>query len=103
MAGQGTKAAGAAWAACASSAECAFGMECDPATSQCRELPALGMACDSACGGDAFCSFDSTMTMGMCVAPLPDSSPCDGYNQCASFYCEQGPIFDSCKAPYVCF
>jgi len=90
-------------APCAASTECSFGMECDAATNLCRELPTLGMPCDSACGGDAFCAFDSTLTMGTCVAPLPNTSPCDGYNQCASFYCEQGPIFDSCKDPYVCF
>jgi hypothetical protein len=87
---------------CLASSECASAMECDATTHLCREFPALGMPCDNVCGGDAFCAFD-TPTSGTCVAPLPNSSPCDGYNQCASFYCEQGPIFDSCKDPYTCF
>lgn len=88
---------------CPMGTECAFGIECEAATQRCREFPTLGMPCDSACGGDSFCSFEGTSTMGTCVAPFANSSPCDGYNQCASFYCEQGPIFDSCKDPYVCF
>jgi hypothetical protein len=88
---------------CPASIECSSGLECELATHLCRELPTLGMPCDSTCGGDSFCSFDSSGVMGTCVAPLANMSPCDGYNQCASFYCEQGPIFDSCKAPYVCY
>ena len=71
-------------------------------TMRCRETPTLGMPCDNACGGDAWCMFDRG-PIGACVAPLPNTSPCDGYNQCASFYCEQGPLFDQCRDPYVCF
>jgi hypothetical protein len=89
-------------APCPSSTECASGVECDATTHLCREYPTLGMPCDSICGGDSFCALDGTGA-GMCVAPLSNTSPCDGYNQCASFYCEQGPVFDSCKEPYVCF
>jgi hypothetical protein len=88
---------------CTISTECGSSLECDAATHLCRDVPTLGMPCDSTCGGDSFCAFDSGGVMGTCVAPFANSSPCDGYNQCASFYCEQGPIFDSCKDPYVCF
>jgi len=87
---------------CPSAIECSTGMECDATTKQCRETPTLGMPCDNACGGEAWCMFDRA-SRGTCVAPLPNTSPCDGYNQCESFYCEQGPLFDECRDPYVCF
>jgi hypothetical protein len=41
--------------------------------------------------------------LGRCSAPQSNGSPCNAYNECASFYCEAGPVFDSCKDPPVCF
>lgn len=83
--------------------ECASGFECDSTTQQCREYPTLGMECNTACSGDAFCYYGPSSIIGTCTAPLENTTPCDGYNQCASFYCEQGPLFDSCKDQYICF
>jgi hypothetical protein len=87
---------------CPTSTECAEGLACDATTHMCRENPLLGAPCDNVCGGDAYCALEGP-NAGSCVAPHANGEPCDGYNQCASFYCEQGPIFDSCKDPYVCF
>jgi hypothetical protein len=88
--------------ACPNGDECASGIECDPTSHMCRPQPTLGMPCDNVCGGDAFCMFDMNGANGMCVAPLTDGTPCDGYSQCTSFYCEQGALYDSCKDPYIC-
>ena len=87
---------------CVPATECASGFECDMAAHRCREIPTLGMPCDGVCGGEAFCSATGP-SAGSCVAPLTNTSPCNGYLECASYYCEQGPLFDSCKDPYVCF
>jgi hypothetical protein len=87
---------------CPTATECSPDLRCDPATLTCREYPTLGMPCTGVCGGDSFCRLE-TDDAGTCVALLANTAPCDGYLQCASFYCEQGPLFDSCKDPYVCF
>src|SRR6185295_12314480 len=87
---------------CQVSTECATNLECDVVSKVCREYPTLGMPCEGTCGGEAFCSFNGA-EIPTCVAPLEDTSPCGSYIECASYYCEQGPIFDSCKPPYVCF
>ncbi|HET9620755.1 MAG TPA: hypothetical protein VFP84_05295 [Kofleriaceae bacterium] len=83
--------------------ECARGTECNAATGRCELYPQLGQPCDVACGGNAWCQFNQQTKQGTCVAPLPDGQACDGYNECESFYCEQGPVFDVCKAAYVCY
>lgn len=87
---------------CPTSIECSPYLECDRVTHTCRTYPTLGMPCLAVCGGDAFCSVDE-LGHGTCVAPRESSAPCDGYLECASYYCEQGPLFDSCKSQYVCF
>jgi len=89
-------------AACSGPGECSPYLECDPDAQRCREFPQLGMPCRAGCGGEAFCLRDGAPT-GTCAAPQPDGSPCTAYNECASFYCEAGPIFDSCKDAPVCF
>lgn len=90
-------------AACPRGVECSSGLECDSATRLCREWPTLGMQCATSCGGDAFCYRMEDATVGTCIEPLANTTPCDGYNHCASFYCEQGPLFDYCRDQYICF
>lgn len=88
--------------ACPTGIECATGLECDPTSLTCREFPTLGMPCTSLCGGEAFCSEPPRM----CVGLSADKTPCDGYNECVSFYCQQGvgPVDDdTCQEPPVCF
>jgi hypothetical protein len=87
---------------CSTLIECAAGLACDATTHLCVENPTLGMPCNNVCGGEAYCELEGP-SAGTCVAPHANREPCDGYNQCASFYCEQGPIYDSCRDPYVCF
>jgi hypothetical protein len=77
-------------------------MECDTSVHQCREAPTLGMPCHGKCGGAAFCPLDGP-GMGTCTALLENGVPCDGNQQCASAFCEDGPVFRSCIDPYVCF
>lgn len=88
---------------CPTSTECAIGMECDATTHLCREYPTLGMPCNGTCVGDSFCRFDASGGPGTCVALLANNSPCDGNQQCASTFCEDGPVFRSCIDPYKCF
>jgi hypothetical protein len=88
---------------CPASIECAIGTECDAATQLCREFPALGMPCDGSCTGDAFCSFTNGAAVGVCMPLLANNLPCDGNQECISGFCEDGPVFRSCIAPYVCF
>jgi len=90
-------AAGLPGDSCPTLTECSAAMECNSSTHTCRELPTLGMPCMLSCGGDAFCSD------GMCIAPRANGSPCEGYGECETFYCELGPIFDVCRDQYICF
>lgn len=89
-------------AACPKETECGRGFQCNKDTHACETTPQLGMPCTNGCAGDAFCSVVEGASAGTCVAPFANGSPCDGYFQCETFYCEQGPIFDSCKDPYIC-
>jgi hypothetical protein len=89
---------------CPTGSECAPNLECNAMTKMCELLPQLGAACDDECGGDSFCQFGANdAPPGVCVAPYPNTQPCDGFNQCATFYCEQGPLSDFCKDAPVCF
>jgi hypothetical protein len=87
---------------CPTGIECTIYLECDQTTQRCREFPTLGMACDGSCGGESYCAFNPGMT-GSCRPPLANNLPCDGNEQCASAFCEDGPIFRSCIDPYVCY
>jgi hypothetical protein len=89
--------------ACPNGDECAHDLECDPTTAKCKLLPTLGMPCDLACGGDAWCQADEQTHLGTCVAPLAAGQVCDGDNECESFYCEDADPSNMCKDAYVCF
>ncbi|MCW5803421.1 MAG: hypothetical protein KIT31_13640 [Deltaproteobacteria bacterium] len=86
-------------AACISNADCSPFTLCDGATQKCVDVPALGMPCTVACAGEAYCE-PSTMT---CTAPLANTTPCRADDQCASLFCEEGPIFDACATRTLCF
>jgi hypothetical protein len=88
-------------APCTGAGDCSPYLECDADAHTCRAFPQLGMPCGAGCGGEAFCARNGGPT-GTCAAPQPNGSPCTAYNECASFYCESGPIFDSCKDAPVC-
>jgi len=87
---------------CPTGTECSIDMECDATTHLCREYPTLGMPCDGTCVGDSFCSIGASGA-GTCVALLVNNSPCDGDQQCASGFCQDGAVFRGCIDPYVCF
>lgn len=89
--------------ACPRGDECARDLECSPTTATCALLPNLGEPCDVGCGGDAWCQVNMQTHVGTCVAPKPAGQPCDGNNQCESFYCEEAEPFDVCRDAYVCF
>lgn len=89
-------------APCSGAGDCSPYLECDAGGKTCRAFPQLGMPCRAGCGGEAFCARNEAPT-GICAAPQPNGSPCTAYNECASFYCEAGPIFDSCKDAPVCY
>jgi hypothetical protein len=83
-------------AVCASDAECSQFTICGP-SNLCIDMPLLGQPCDFRCAGEAWCS------MGRCVAPVENTTPCTADNQCASLYCEEGIVFDQCADRPVCF
>lgn len=64
------------------------GVVCSTSTSRCEAIKAEGEACDPdehlPCGPNAGC------TGSVCVARLPDGSPCDFYTECASLWCADG-------------
>lgn len=88
-------------APCGGPEDCSPYLECDADAHACRAFPQRGMACSTGCGGEAYCA-RSTGPTGVCAAPQPNGSPCTAYNECASFYCASGPIFDSCNDAPVC-
>ncbi len=92
---------GLAGTACPMSDECSPFAHCDPAH-QCADAPALGSACSSACAGDAWCNFGG-QSVGVCAAPSANNEPCSADNECASSFCEEGPVFDFCTDGPVCF
>jgi hypothetical protein len=87
-------------ATCASSADCSPFARCDMGTMTCADVPTLGMPCQGACAGEAFCDVSGSMT---CAAPLPNTSPCSSDDQCASLFCAEGPVFDACADRQACF
>jgi hypothetical protein len=89
-------------APCGGPDECSPYLTCDATAHSCRELPTLGMPCDTGCGGVAYCARGGRPT-GTCSAPQASGAPCAAYNECASFYCQPGPVFDSCQDPPACF
>jgi hypothetical protein len=86
-------------AACVSNADCSPFTVCDPDAKVCANLPTLGTPCTGRCAGESYCE----ATLLECVAPLSDGSPCGGGNECASLFCEEGPVFDACRTPALCF
>ena len=97
----GVCAAAGPGAACTSDADCSTVGQCDPAMHVCTGFPTLGMPCITRCVGDAWCNH--AVGQPMCEAPLATGSPCNTDDQCATLVCEEGPIFDTCIAPAVCF
>lgn len=93
---------GLAGDACVSSAECSEFRVCDSATHHCIDKPTLGMSCDESCAGESWCDFNGGVPPGICRAPQPIGVPCFASDECASRYCQEGPIFDQCATPVVC-
>ena len=64
------------------------GVVCSTSSKRCEAIKAEGEACDPdehlPCGPNAGC------TGSVCVARLPDGSPCDFYTECASLWCADG-------------
>jgi hypothetical protein len=90
-------------APCADFRECSPYMQCDAQMLQCRELPVLGQPCDVACQGTAWCARPPGGSVGTCSEPQENGAPCTANNECATFSCQEGPIFDACAAAPVCF
>lgn len=88
---------------CMAPSDCSIYLECDATRHQCREFPTLGMPCDGSCIDGSFCMLDDTGLTGSCVALLPDNTPCDGNQQCASGFCPDGPVFRGCLDRPACF
>jgi hypothetical protein len=38
----------------------------------------------------------------VCRAPQSNAAPCTSDNQCATQFCEEGPLFDHCAEPALC-
>jgi hypothetical protein len=89
--------------ACSGPDTCSPYLECGATPPVCNPFPTVGQMCDAGCGGVAYCARINGAPLGTCSAPQPNGSPCTAYNECASFYCEAGPVFDSCKDAPVCF
>lgn len=92
---------GAVGDACLVSSDCSEFRLCDPNTQRCIDKPTLGMACIESCRGESWCDF-AAGPMGTCRAPLPVAAPCGASDECASRFCEEGPIFDQCATPAIC-
>jgi hypothetical protein len=86
---------------CTSNGDCSTFTECDAKSRVCIELPTLGMPCDVACAGDAYCKFDA-QDAGTCAAPDPNGAVCDDAGTCASRNCKPGPVFPSCEDYPIC-
>jgi hypothetical protein len=89
-------------AACAAQGDCSPFAECDVARHVCIELPTLGMPCDVACAGEAWCNFGG-QAVGTCSAPQPNGTPCENADECTSQNCKPGTVFDSCQDYPICF
>ena len=90
-------------ASCVDFRDCSPYMQCDAQALQCREFPALGERCDVGCQGTAWCARPSGAEVGTCAEPQENGAPCSANNECATFSCEEGPIFDSCQDAAICF
>lgn len=90
-------------APCTAHRDCSPFAECDMTNHVCIDLPTLGMPCDVACAGEAWCDFENQPTLGTCTVPQPNGTPCDEADKCASQNCKPGPIFASCQDYPVCF
>jgi hypothetical protein len=88
---------------CASQGDCSPFAECDMTNHVCIEPPTLGMPCNLACAGDAWCDRETQPTVATCNALQPNGTPCDGADKCASHNCKPGPVFDSCQDYPICF
>lgn len=80
---------------------CTTGSDCSPFTvcgpsGLCIDVPRLGEPCGFECAGEAWCS------NGTCIEPLENAAPCSADNQCASLYCQEGVVFESCADRPVC-
>ncbi|MBA3454252.1 MAG: hypothetical protein H0T42_14260 [Deltaproteobacteria bacterium] len=95
-------AVGIAGAPCTVDADCSEFRSCDPATSLCTDTPQLGMPCRGRCAGEAWCPLDGS-SLGTCAAPQENTAPCFSNDQCASQFCAEGALFDTCAARAVCF
>jgi hypothetical protein len=86
--------------ACTGDGDCSEFRFCD-ASNRCVPIPSLGEPCTRRGGGAA--GGDPDVTGGTCRPPQPNAVPCTANDQCASEFCEEGPIFDQCAATAVCF
>lgn len=86
---------------CSTDTDCSEFRECDPNTQRCVDLPTLGETCRGRCAGEAWCEIAGSA--GTCRAPQPNAAPCTADDQCATQYCAEGPVFDACAQPAVCF
>ena len=80
---------------CTTATDCSVYAECD-AGGICRDYPTLGQSCSTACAGDAWCR------EGSCVPPRENLEQCGADNECASLFCDVGPLFDYCTDLPVC-
>ncbi len=97
-AGQSCVKVGITGDACTTDTDCSEFHLCDPASRRCTDTPTLGETCTGRCAGEAWCE-----AAGMCRAPQPNAAPCTADDQCATQYCAEGPVFDACAQPAICF
>ena len=89
--------AGLSGSACTRAEDCSRYSLCDTTRSVCMNTPTLGMPCTIRCAGTSWC--DGTM----CAVPLDLNEPCGANDQCATTFCDEGPVSDYCATTAVCF
>jgi hypothetical protein len=86
-------------APCTSAKDCSPFAVCDTSTGACATVPSLGEPCTVGCAGEAWCDASDTH---LCSTPKPINSMCSSDDQCASLFCDEGPIFDACAQRAIC-
>lgn len=81
---------------CTDASQCTEFADCVGNT--CTAFPTTGQPCTSFCAGESYCEVDR----GMCFSLLQLEEPCGAANECASFHCAEGPVFDFCAELPLC-
>ncbi len=80
---------------------CATGLQCDPKTGKCQDLPGTGQAC----GENGLCGGDNGCVNGKCQAPLSGGAKCqaNSTDQCRlGFWCVPSSSGGMCASDISC-